>query len=778
MLTRSIRFLTTTTLLTLGAPLLAGTPRLLHVEPAGAQRGGEMEITCSGTNLSDARGFLFDTAGFTVTDIKPEKTRVKAKVKVGPEVRLGEHSFRLITASGIADVRLFYVSPFPMVEEAPKPKDDPTKAQAVPLGVTVYGHTPNEEQDRYEVEAKKGQRISVEVIAMRTQTQNVYDPHLTIAKADGMVLAEVDDTAFTQQDPVASVVAPADGKYIVTIKDSTNTGPGQSSYLMNIGSFPRPLAVFPAGGPSGTDLKVRFIGDAAGPGAQTVKLPAQPVDRFEVFAAQDTPQPNYIRVADALNVLEVEPNDDITQATPITLAPPFAINGIIEKKGDVDCFKFTAKKGQDCDLTVWARRLRSPLDSVLEIYDAKGARLASNDDSGNPDSYQRWQAPADGEYFIGIRDQLGNGGPNFIYRIEVLPVTPRLTLALPEMTQNQNQDRRAIPVPKGNRYASLVRIKRLDVRGTVTLEPLDLPIGVKIAAGPVDKSVDAIPVVFEAAADAPTAAQTFSFKAKVTDPPEAASAPSRIEHTVDITENNNQRPYYTIKEDRLAIAVTDEVPLKITLVQPKMPILQNGSMGLRIVAERKGDFKGAINLSLLYAPPGIGTAGITQIPEGKNETTLTISASATAPLAKWKICVAGNADFGAGPVWLSTQLAELEVAAPFVSGQIARNFVDQGDSTTITVKLEQKIEFDGRGKIALTGLPPGVTAEPREITKDDKEVKIDIKATPEAQVGQHRQLFATFTLEKDGETMLTNFAQGGVLRVDKATVAKKEEPKK
>ena len=60
-----------------------------------------------------------------------------------------------------------------------------------------------------------------------------------------------------------------------------------------------------------------------------------------------------------------------------------------------------------------------------------------------------------------------------------------------------------------------------------------------------------------------------------------------------------------------------------------------------------------------------------------------------------------------------------------------------------------------------------------EITKDDTEVKFELKATADAQVGQHKQLIAQFTLEKDGETMTNSVARGGILRVDKASVAKK-----
>jgi hypothetical protein len=86
----------------------------------------------------------------------------------------------------------------------------------------------------------------------------------------------------------------------------------------------------------------------------------------------------------------------------------------------------------------------------------------------------------------------------------------------------------------------------------------------------------------------------------------------------------------------------------------------------------------------------------------------------------------------------------------------------------MTLKLDQKIPFDGKAKVVLLGLPQGVTADEKEISKDDKEVKFALKATPEAQVGQHKTVIASFTLVKDGEPMVTTIAGGGILRVDKA----------
>jgi hypothetical protein len=323
-----------------------------------------------------------------------------------------------------------------------------------------------------------------------------------------------------------------------------------------------------------------------------------------------------------------------------------------------------------------------------------------------------------------------------------------------------------------------VRVKRQDVGGEMKLDALDLPPGLSVSAPVMDKSVDTVPVVFEAAADAAPAAQAFTFKAQLTEPPKDGTVVSAIEHDVDIAENGNQRPYYTIRENKLPVAITDEIPVKLELVPPKAPLLQAGSLALKVRAERKNDFKGPINIALLYTPPGMGTGGTVPIKENENEGTLTLSANGNAPLQKWKVCVVGNADFGHGPVWFSTQLVEVEVAAPFVAGQIARSFVDQGDSTTMTVKIDQKLPFEGTAKVQLLGLPPNTTANDQEITKDTTEIKFDVKADKNAPAATHKQLFCQFTLDRDGETMTSSFANGGVLRVDKASVAKNEETKK
>jgi len=762
-------------LLVATAAAFGGTPRLNHVSPAAGQRGGEVEVTFRGSSLADARELLWDEPGITLVEIKGESAAIaKAKLKVSPDARVGEHTFRLVTQSGISDVRLFYITPFPVVAEQPEDKADRKKPQPIALGTTVSGATPDEDEDRFEVELKKGQRLSVETLGNRVNAQSQYDPAIAILKANGAPIAEADDLPFGRQDPVISVIAPEDGKYLVTIRDSTNSGPGAASYLLNIGTFPRPVAVHPAGGPAGEEVKFTFIGDATGPIQRTVKLPNQPADFFPLYIedGQPAPLPVMVRVSPMPNVIEVEPNDAIDKATPANTAIPFAANGIVEKAGDIDFYKFTAKKGTAYDINVFARRLRSGLDSVLDVYNAKGQRIGGNDDSGTTDSYLRWTAPSDDDFFVSVRDQLNRGGAAFTYRIEITNVVPQVLTYLPPMTINQDQDRRNVPVAKGNRYATLVRFKRQDVGGDFNLTAQGLPEGVAVSGGFADKSVDTVPLVFEAKADAKPVAKAFTLGAKFVEPDKANIA-SRVEHTVEIGEYGNQRPFFGIVEDKLPIAVTDELPVKIDLHQPKVALLQNGSMTLKIHATRTGDFKGPVTLSLLYAPPGVGTPGTVPIKDGENDGTLTISANSNAPAGKWKTCVVGVVDTGKGPTYISTELIDLEVGLPPVKGTIVRTFIDQGDEGSMTLKLDQQQPFEGKAKVVLVSLPSGVTCEEREITKDDKEVRFKLKASADAQVGQHRQVVAQFTLEKNGEPMVSNIAAGGILRVDKASVVKK-----
>jgi hypothetical protein len=756
------QFVAVAAMLALCGVARAASPVLSNVLPRGAQRGTEVELLLGGDRLADAQELLFYQPGLTVKKLVATTQQVKAQVAVAADAELGEHCLRVRTATGISELRTFWVGALPTVAEK-EPNTDFAQPQKIDLDVTVAGTIDSEDVDYFAVQLKKGQRLTVEMEGIRLG-ETMFDPFLAILDTNRFELAACDDSALLVQDPVASIIAPADGTYLIQVRDSAYGGNGNCRYRLHVGTFPRPRVAYPAGGQAGTDLAVQLLGDASGAISRTVHLPDASHVEHRIFAEQNgkvVPSPNVLRVSAFANVLESESNNEPKSATAITGEFPLALNGVIADKGDVDFFRFKAKKDQVIDINVFARRVRSPLDPVLTVCDANGAGIAANDDTGGPDSYLRFTAPADGEFLIKVSDHLGAGGPDYVYRVEATLVKPKLVVSIPPVANN-SQERLTVAVPKGNRFATLVRATRSDFGGELKIETPELPSGVTASCENMAAGLDVVPVVFEAAADAPPGGRMCDLVAKCLD--DKVTVKSEFTQPIDLVVFGNQVVYYQPRVNKLAVAVTDAAPFKLSIVQPKVPLVQGGSMQLKVVAERKEGFTAPINLAMLFNPPGVSAGGAT-IAEKTNEITLPLNASGDAQARKWKICVIGSADVG-GPLWASTQLAELEIAPPFIGGKLEMATAEQGKPAQVLCNLDQKRPFDGKATVQLLGLPPNTSAVQREIAATDKSVIFDVQTDAKSPVGSHNSLFCVATVTKDGEPIVQSVAGGGVLRID------------
>ena len=776
----------------------AASPQLTRVLPRGAQRGTDVELTFDGQRLADAQEVLVYEPGITVTkveqpaDKKLEGRQVKVSARIAPDARLGEYHVRLRTATGVSELRSFWVGRLPVVQEK-EPNSDVRTPQPVGLNVTVGGVVDNEDQDFFVVEAKKGQRITAEVEGMRLG-EAPLDPYLAILDENRFELAANDDSPLLRQDPVVSILAPQDGKYVILLRDSAVGGSAASYYRLHVGTFPRPRVVYPLGGQVGQTVSMRFLGDVGGPIEQSIKLPDKADDKFELYCTQDgqsPPSPNYFRLTDFPSVNEAEPNEAVKTATAYDGPLPVAFNGIIaqalvnpasqnpvaseaEKLQDTDYFRFKAKKGQVLEVNVYARRLRSPLDPVLQVYDANGRAVGGNDDTNGPDCYYKFTVPADGDYHVRVRDHLRGAGEQYAYRVEVTLARPSITMTIPQYTQQYSQERQAVTVHKGNRYATLMRVQRQDAPGgPLVMTSPDLPPGVKMDAANLDSTVDAVPVLFEAPADAPVGGKLVSLEAKPAAPAEVNSG---FKQAVELVTNGNQQSFYVTSVDRMAVAVAEEAPFTLRIVEPKVPLVQGGQMALKVVAERKKEFTGPINVRLLFKPPGVEAAANVEIPANQNECTYPLNAGDGAAVRKWKLVMVASADNN-GQTWVSSPYATLEVAAPLVTGKIANTNVEQGKGVTMSSDLTVKTPWEGKAKVELVGLPGNSTAPEREISAEDKKVEFPVTTAANTPAAQHKGLFLRVTVMRDGEPIVHNIARGGVLRVD-APLAAKTDPKK
>jgi len=756
----------------------AASPSLGGPSPRGGQRGTEQEVTISGGNLIDAAEVLFHEPGIEVTKFEVvDNGNVKATFKIAPDAENGQHRFRIRTKTGITDLRTFFVGPLPSVDEK-EPNSDFQTPQPVPMNSTVVGVIDSEDVDYFVVEAKKGDRITAEVEAWRLGI-SMFDVYVAILNSARFELSTSDDSALVYQDGIASVVAPEDGKYIVQIRDSSYGGNGSCLYRTHIGTFPRPMGTVPAGGKPGETLKMKFVGDVAGTFEQDVTLPGTPSERATVFA-QDAngmaPSANYIRINDLNNTVEAEPNDTNENAT--RFAAPGALNGVLEKPGDEDRFRFPAKKGEVYDIRVYARSLRSSLDPVVEVHYATAGGITGNDDNVGPDSYIRFGVPEDQEYTIRITDHLKNGGPGYFYRVEVTPVKPKLTLAPAEFVQFNAP---VVAIPRGNRYPLMINASRADFGGPLKLRGEGLPAGVTIETPGVHPGLGNAPVIFQAAADAPLAGAMVDIIGTLDDPNQPNPVEGRLSQDVALVRGQNQIPVWVETVPRLAMAVIDESPYSIEIVEPKVPIVLDGSMQLKVVAKRKEGFTAPIKIDMLWNPPGINSSREVSIPEGQNEALISMNAAGNSSVGEWKIAVMGQAtirlpnDIGNGTLMVSSQLATLRIADRYLNFTFEAAAVEQGKETEMVVKVAKNVDFPGDAAVTLLGLPHKVTAPVMTVNKDAAELIFKVKTEAESPAGSHKNLFCQVVVTENNEPVVHNLG-GGQLRIDVPLPPKANEP--
>src|SRR5579862_4981853 len=268
----------------------AESPSVTRVSPHGGQRGTEVDLSLSGAQLKDAQELLLYQPGLEVLklDAADDKT-VKIRLKIAADAALGEHTMRLRTATGISDLRTFWVGPYPVIDEK-EPNNDFKAPQKIAMNVTVAGVITNEDVDYFSVELHKGQRLSVELEGIRLGT-SLFDAYIAVLDTKRFELASADDTVLLMQDPFLTLLAPEDGTYIIQVRETSYGGGENGAYRLHVGSFPRPLSVFPAGGRPGEEVEVTFLGDVGGPIKQKIRLPEAPSEKFGVYATHDGQSP-------------------------------------------------------------------------------------------------------------------------------------------------------------------------------------------------------------------------------------------------------------------------------------------------------------------------------------------------------------------------------------------------------------------------------------------------------------------------------------------------------
>jgi WD40 repeat protein len=657
-------------------PVKPKPPVLKDITPSWSARGQSVIVELDGQHLHEGLEVSTTIPGARVevlADGGPQKRSVRLSIPV--DAPAGLFALHVRTPGGRSGDKTFGVDWFVAGPEK-EPNDSPRTAQEVHLPFTLVGNLGRAgDVDYFAFEARAGQEIGVQ--AMTAPIGSKIDPILQMIDADGHVVAE-------SGNGLLGYVCPQDGRYSLGIRDKEYRGGNAMHYRLHAGPLPVATGVFPLGVQRGTTTAVEVLGVNLGPKRTVeVKVGADAAVGSRMTVALATPAGPPLGNPSVVvgEFPEVKPGAAVipTQGT---------ANGVLAKAGAADVWRFRARRGERLLLEVNARRLGSPLDSVLEIVDAAGRPLPlatlrclsktivvfrDHDSVGPGIRIETWSELAVNDFLL-IGDEL--------IRIWTLPRNPDDDCQF----YSEHGQRRAYlgTTPTHHPMGQPMYKVAVHPPGT-TFPPNGLPVVTLY-----HRNDDGGPgfgkdsrLVFDPPADG-------EYQVRVSD----ARGQGGLLHAYRLTVRP-PRPGFRVHFNPTAPAVP-----------------RGGATAINVTADRIDGFDNPIEVRLENLPPGF-SAPPTFIPAGENSTTFALYAETGAKVP---------AD--AQPLRLEARamVAGKEIRQT-VAGEKPR-LIDPGDIVTttvepeatlrpggevsVTVKVERRNGFKGRIPVEVRGLPHGV----------------------------------------------------------------------
>jgi hypothetical protein len=392
-------------------------------------------------------------------DRKPKETLgqgVMVEITIDSDAELGDHELRLLTKTGLSSPVRFMVGTIPEINEMEPndSNDDPLASiefwrrrnapktirqmETLELPLVINGRIRAGDVDQFHFKAKAGQKIVIGVRArhlvpyLADAVPGWFQAAILLYDSNGKKMDDAASFRF-EPDPILFFDVQKTGVYTLEIQDSIFRGRDDFIYRISIDESPIVSSIFPLGGRLGMSAGTDITGRNLSENVTVLETKEGETGIREKSFLGKTWLPYPIRYAtDNLpEQFESEPNNNPKQATTITL--PAIVNGRILEAADTDYFSFRGKKGERIVLDVAARSLNSPLDANLELLDATGKIVATNDDRADSsglnlglethhaDPYLNVELPADGVYTVRLFNTLHRGGLEFGYRLRISP---------------------------------------------------------------------------------------------------------------------------------------------------------------------------------------------------------------------------------------------------------------------------------------------------------------------------------------------------------------------
>ena len=521
-----------------------------------------------------------------------------------------------------------------------------------------------------------GEELGVEV---RPLFGSALAPQLELRDEAGQVLAEGIGAALGWQAQSAGTVR-------LAIRDASFRGGAGFAFRVRLGPVPVITGLFPLGAPRGQRAVFQLQGVHLGTHREvTLDVPAtakpgSQLDLLRSVEGQPVANPRRIVVGEWPEVTQEEGKPGLE--SPLTW--PVTINGRCEPIG---LWRFAAQAGQTIIAEVEARRLGSPLDSVIEILDL--------DQRPIPVATLRCV----GQTFVTLRNHDSRGGGIRIENWDGFAINDYLfgngeLMRIFELPRNNDDDIRLFTAGG----------QRLGFLGTTTsYHGLGAPL-YRVEVHPPGASFppNGYPV-FTLDARNDDGGAGFGKDSRLT-----FTAPRTGEYLIRISDARNR------SDPRLVYRLTLRLPRPDfdLRAEPKRPAIpKGGAVAVTVTANRRDGHHEAIPIEVLDLPPGV-QAPPTAIPAGESSTTFALfaDAEATLPAEMKPLVVVGTAGG-------QTRRAEIGTVTLSDPGEIVTRTTEPalrltpGGTVSLTVQIERRGEFKARVPIEVRGLPHGVRVQ-------------------------------------------------------------------
>ncbi|MCB1078188.1 MAG: hypothetical protein KDM64_10215, partial [Verrucomicrobiae bacterium] len=430
---------------------------------------------------------------------------VQVRVTIAENAEPGVHYWRLQTKSGLSNPMRFVVGEHAEFNE-PEPwrfdlmkfigldsnsSSDSRRDQGsslVTLPATVNGRILPGEVDEFTFEATEGEQVVISVEArhlipyLADAVPGWFQAVVSLHDPRGQELAFADDYRF-DPDPVLFYKIPRTGEYRLRVRDSIYRGREDFVYRVTIGELPFLTGISPLGARAGTEVDLTFHGGNLDEQTKTRHPIPDTAGLIDLFATGPSGRSNAIafHVDSVPEDKEREDNNRLGAANEIEV--PGIINGALTLPGDVDFFRVQGTGNQPMSFEIFGRRLGSPIDANLTVYDDDGKMIAFNDDNENPaagltthhaDPRVFIKLPDNGRCFIRVADTQNRYGYANAYRLKVSQEPPRFVLRTTPSSLN------AKPGTSARLTVHALRIDGFD--GPVALSLKDAPAGFSLNA--------------------------------------------------------------------------------------------------------------------------------------------------------------------------------------------------------------------------------------------------------------------------------------------------------